>query len=383
MKPNFNHFIDRRISDSIKWNYYDEDVLPLWVADMDFFSPPAVLEALQKRIEHGIFGYSRSQESTKTAVQNWLTTRHNWNVQLDDILLIPCVVQSFNVAAAAFSQPGDSVLVQTPSYRPFFDVSSNSNLIQITNPLLCDSEGRYSLDTINFNSSLQPNTRTFMLCNPHNPSGRVFDKGELINMAEACINNNTVICSDEIHSDLVHPGHKHIPVASLSSEIAQSTITLISTTKSFNLAGLKSSAVIISNPRLRELFQNQLSGFVGSVNILGETALAAAYAHGEEWLSELLSYLDENRRFLINYINNELPGISIYPPEATYLGWLDCSGAELENPAEFFLTEARVGLNSGDWFGENYSDYVRLNFGCPRETLSHALERMKDALNAR
>jgi len=383
MNYNFDQILDRRASDSIKWNLFEEDVLPLWVADMDFLSPPEVLDALRKRIDHGVFGYSKTQENTKLAVQNWLSIRHGWEVQEDAILIIPGVVQAFNVAAAAFSQPGDSVLIQTPAYHPYFSVSSNAQLNQIDCPLVPDSNGYYSLDSSLFKNSLHPNTRTFMLCNPHNPTGRVFDELELLSMAQSCIENNTVICSDEIHSDIVHPGHKHIPIASISSEIANMSVTMVSTTKSFNLAGLKSSAVIISNPRLRELFSNQLSGFVGSVNILGEIALAAAYEHGSGWITELLNYLEGNRQYLLDFVANELPDINIYPPEGTYLGWLDCSEMDLDDPADFFLKQARVGLNSGEWFGENYSHHVRINFGCPRELLATALERIKLAVLSR
>ena len=383
MKPNFDLIINRRDTDSIKWNYYDENVLPLWVADMDFLSPPEVTKAIIERVDHGLFGYSKTQKNTKRAVQGWLSKRHGWDVEADAILLIPGVIQSFNVAASAFSNPGDSVLLQTPSYHPFFEIANNSKLIQVINPLVRGTDGKYSPDIPGLKRSIRPNTRTFMLCNPHNPTGRVFTENELRSMAEICLDNNTIICSDEIHSDLIHKTHKHIPIASLSPEIANSTITLISTTKTFNLAGLKSSAVIITNPRLRETFQKRLSGFVGSVNLLGETALAAAYTLGENWLSELLQYLDGNRQFLIDYVENELPGLTIYPPEGTYLGWLNCSGTGLDNPAEFFLEKARVGLNSGAWFGEEYADHVRINFGCPKVTLSSALDRIREALNNR
>jgi len=383
MKYNFDQVLDRRASDSIKWNFFEEDVLPLWVADMDFLSPPEVLDALKKRIDHGVFGYSKTQDKTKSAVQSWLSNRHGWKVQPDDILIIPGVVQAFNVAAAAYSQPGDSVLIQTPAYHPYFYVSSNSQLNQIDSPLVCESSGYYSLDSSLFKHSLHPDTRTFMLCNPHNPTGRVFNESELHSIAHSCIENNTIICSDEIHSDIVHPGYKHIPIASLSSEIAHMSVTMVSATKSFNLAGLKSSAVIIPDPRLRELFSNQLSGFVGSVNVLGETALTAAYGYGEDWLTELLNYLEGNRQLLLDFVNNELPGINLFPPEGTYLAWLDCSDLDLDDPADFFLKQARVGLNSGEWFGENYSHHARINFGCPREILTAALERIKSALLSR
>jgi len=383
MKFNFDQIVDRRNSDSIKWNLYEEDVLPLWVADMDFMSPPEVLDAIRKRVDHGLFGYSKSQETTKISIKNWLKNRHDWEVQTDDILLIPGVVQAFNVAAASYSLPGDSVLIQTPAYHPFFDVSTNSKLKQIGHSLECDPKGRYTLDRTNFKNALRPHTRTFMLCNPHNPSGRVFTKSELLAMAQCCLENNTIICSDEIHSDIIHPGNKHIPIASLSSEIAQNSVTLVSATKTFNLAGLKSSAVIIPNPRLRDLYSEHLSGFVGSVNILGETAMTAAYTPGSEWLSELLIYLADNRKFLIDFVANELPGINLYPPEGTYLAWFDCSDLDLGNTAEFFLKNARVALNAGEWFGDMYTNHVRLNFGCPRDTLINALERIMKALSSR
>jgi cystathionine beta-lyase len=380
MNYNFDQIRDRRNSDSIKWNFFDEDVLPLWVADMDFPSPPEVLSALKNRIDHGIFGYSKTQERTKKAVQNWLHNRHGWSIQTEEILLIPGVVQAFNVAAAAFSQPGDSIIIQTPAYHPFFDVSANAKLRQIISPLTTDSSGQYSLDKESFSKSIEPDTRIFILCNPHNPSGRVFTKDELLSIAEVCLENNVNICSDEIHSDIVHPGFQHIPIASLSPEIAQSSVTLVSTTKTFNLAGLKSSAAIIPNPRLRELFSNQLSGFVGSVGVLGEIGLAAAYECGSDWLTELLVYLEGNRRYVIDFVANELPGIKMFPPEGTYLAWLDCSELMMEDPAKFFLEEAKVGLNSGIWFGDEYSNHVRMNFGCPRETLTTGLDRIKTAL---
>lgn len=383
MKYNFDKIIDRRSSDSIKWNLFDADVLPLWVADMDFPSPPEVINALRNRIDHRLFGYTKTQESTRRSVQKWMLNRHGWKIETEDILMIPGVVQAFNVAAAAFSQPGDSVLIQTPAYHPFFDIRSNVNLKQSISPLLTDSNGCYRLDSPSFKNALLPGTRIFMLCNPHNPTGRVFSKSELLSIAQSCQQNNTIICSDEIHSDITYSGFKHTPIGSLSPEIAQNTVTLVSTTKTFNLAGLKSSAVIIPNPRLRELFSRQLSGFVGSVNILGETALSAAYDNGSEWLEQLLCYLENNRQFLLEFISSELPLVDIYPPEGTYLAWLNCSNLDLPNPGEFFLNKARVGLNSGEWFGVDYSGHVRLNFACPLEILAEALDRMKGAILSR
>ncbi|MCJ7734061.1 MAG: pyridoxal phosphate-dependent aminotransferase [Anaerolineales bacterium] len=383
MNLTFDQLSNRRNSDSEKWNYYDEDILPLWVADMDFLSPPEIKRALLERIEHGIFGYSKTQDASIEAVQNWLKQHHGWSVNPDEILLIPSVVQSFNLAAKAFTNPGDSVLLQTPAYHPFFDVSVNFKLDQIDNKLSQNKAGQYTIDREAFSAAVRPDTRIFLLCNPQNPTGRVFTREELLFMAQVCLENKIIICSDEIHSDLVYSDSTHIPIATLSEEIANYTVTMISATKTFNVAGLKSSAVIITNPHLRKLFLDHMRGLVGTVNILGEIALKAAYTHGSDWLTALLVYLEENRQVLFDFVQSELPGIRMALPESTYLGWLDCEEADLENPGEFFLSEARVALNPGNWFGEDYYHFVRINFGCPKETLLIGLDRMKKALATR
>ena len=380
MKTNFDILANRCDSDSIKWNLYDEDVLPLWVADTDFLSPSPVIKALKNRIEHGIFGYAKSQETTKEAVRNWLLARHNWEVTLEDIILVPGVVQGFNYVAKAFTNPGDSVLFHTPAYHPFFQVAGCSNLNQITTPLTHNADNTYKFSQDKFVSSISPRTRLFILCNPHNPTGRVFSKSELELMSQACLDHKIIICSDEIHSDLVFSGSKHIPIASLSKSIADITITLVSPSKTFNLAGLKSSIVIITNPSLREQFIQSMSGFAGSVNLLGETAMRAAYQFGEDWLDRLLRYLEFNRDFLFDYVTTQLPGIQVNKPEGTYLSWLDCSEIDLKDPAEFFLSQARVALNSGTWFGKDYVNFARINFGCPRERLFEGLERIRNSL---
>ena len=377
---NFDKIINRRLSDSLKWTRDDHDVLPLWVADMDFPVPAPVLHALEERISHGIFGYSKTQDTTKLAIQAWVKDRHGWSVSLDDILVIPGVVLGFNLAAAAYTNPGDNILVQTPAYHPFFEVAKNSRLNLDIQHLSRDPDGSYTINPDDFTKAVSPKTRIFMLCNPQNPTGRVFNKIELTLMADICARENIIICSDEIHSDIVYQGAKHIPIASLSEDIARRTITLISASKTFNLAGLKSAAVIISNPELREQFQVKMREFSSDVNILGEIAMSAAYSCGHDWLNELLQYLETNRNFLAEYVSNELPGVSLHLPQGTYLGWLDCSGTGLENPAEYFLSNARVSLNSGDWFGDEYHQYARINFGCPREILSAALDRLKNSL---
>jgi len=380
MKSPFDNYLNRRISDCVKWNYYDEDILPLWVADMDFLSPPEIGQALVERIEHGIFGYSKISDATKEAVQNWMEQRHGWSVKTEEILLIPSVIQAFNLSAKVFTNPGDSVLLQTPAYHPFFNVAPNFNLVQMDNKLSQNKAGNFALDKTSFSASVQPETRIFLLCNPQNPTGHVFSKEELLFMAEVCLENNIIICSDEIHNDLIFSNSTHIPIATLSEEIANLTVTMVSASKTFNVAGLKSSAVIIQNPHLRQLFSDQMNGMVGSVNILGEVAMRTAYTYGVDWLVELLDYLAENRQILFDFVQAELAGIQMALPDGTYLGWLDCKDADLRDPGNFFLTEAGVALNPGDWFGADYKQFVRINFGCPRETLLTGLERMKKSL---
>ena len=380
MTTNFEQSINRRSSDSVKWNRYDQDVLPLWVADMDFLSPPAVIDALRDRLNHGLFGYSYPQDSTKETVSKWLERRHGWVVSPDEILLFPGVVPAFNVATRAFTNPGDSVLIQTPAYHPFFDLAANSNVKISNQSLRADRNGKYEIDFGDFREHILPHTRIFMLCNPQNPTGRVFLEEELTCLAEACLECNVIICSDEIHCDLVYQPNRHTPIASLSEEIAQSTITLISPSKTFNLAGLKSSVVIIKNPLLREAFIANARGYTGSVNILGEVALNAAYSQCDIWLEDLLNYLEVNRQTLYMFVKDELPGVSMSHPEGTYLGWLDFTNTDIDCPSAFLLEKARVALNSGDWFGDDYAKFARINFGCQSSILGTALDRIKSAM---
>jgi cystathionine beta-lyase len=253
--------------------------------------------------------------------------------------------------------------------------------MQIAAPLPCE-DGYFSITEGQILSTLDANTRLLLLCNPQNPTGRVFSRNELTILAKICLSKNIIICSDEIHSDLVFSNHKHIPIASLSKEISSITITLISASKTFNIAGLKSSAAIITNPILRERFHEAAYASLGGVNLLGETAFRAAYLKGDDWLNSLLIYLETNRDLLMDFVTSELDGISLTKPEGTYLAWLDCRDTGIDNPAEYFLKNGRVGLNSGDWFGKDYTQFVRLNFGCPKITLLQALERMKNALNS-
>ncbi len=383
MHTDFDTIPERRMTESIKWNMYAQDVLPMWVADMDFVSPQAVIEALQKRVAHGIFGYPQEMPQLRQVVQEHLVRHHHWEVGPDEILIIPGVVTGFNLACHALAEPGAGVLVQTPVYFPFLSAPGNAGMICQGMELTRSADGSYEVDWEAFEAAITEDTRLFILCNPHNPVGKVFRQDELERMAEICLKRGVVICSDEIHCDLVFAGHQHISIAVLDPEIAQNSITLIAPSKTFNLAGLECSVAIIPNPDLREKFLNARQGLTGWPNLFGQVAAEAAYRGGQEWLKELLDYLDANRKFLYESVEKELPGVSMALPEGTYLAWLDCRKIGFtENPAAFFLEKARVALNDGAMFGKGGEGFVRLNFGCPRSMLKQAIERMKAALQA-
>jgi len=377
----FDQLIDRRASDCLKWHAYDADVLPLWVADMDFRAPEPVIQALQRRVAHGVFGYCLAPPELREVIVERLARLYGWPVSTEDLVFTPGVVPGFNLAARAVTSPGDGMLVQTPVYPPILHAPANCGLTGNEMELTPRPDDQYEIDFDLFAATITERTRVFLLCNPHNPVGRVFRRDELERMAELCLRHDIVICSDEIHCDLLFPGSQHIPIASLAPEIAARTITLMAPSKTFNVAGLDCSVAIIQNPELRQKFHAARSDLVGWPNILGYTAALAAYRDGQPWLDEVLSYLEANRDFLLHYVAAHLPGISMARPEATYLAWLDCRQASLPgNPHEFFLKQARVALNDGATFGRGGEGFVRLNFACPRATLVEALERLKTAL---
>ncbi|HOW91899.1 MAG TPA: PatB family C-S lyase [Anaerolineaceae bacterium] len=372
---------ERRNSDSIKWGLYEEDVLPLWVADMDFTSPPAVIEALQQRAAHGVFGYARESTELKELIAARMENLYGWKIKLEDILLLPGVVAAFNVVCQAVAQPGESILIQPPVYPPFFSAPGYAGARAVFNNINLNTAGEYAIDLEDFEAVIEKDTRAFLLCNPHNPLGRVFTKTELIGMAQICLKHGLVICSDEIHSDLVFEGYQHIPIASLDKEVEARTVTLLAPSKTYNIAGLECSALICTNPDLRVRIQKARRGLLGWVNLMGMTAGLAAYKHGDEWLKQVLYLLQGNRDYLIQYLAEKIPGIHMIRPEATYLAWLDCRELNLpQSPAQFLLEKARVALNNGEDFGEPGKGYVRLNFGCSRETLTEALDRIKQAV---
>ena len=382
MAYNFDQIIDRRGSDSVKWGYYDEDVLPLWVADMDFASPEPVIRALCERADHGVFGYGMAPPELTEVIVDRLQRLYGWQVSPEALVFVPGVVIGFNLACRAVASPGEGVLVQTPVYFPILYAPGNAGLTCDEMELTRRADGHYTIDFDAFEAAITDRTRIFILCNPHNPVGRVFRGDELEQMAGICLRHNIVICSDEIHCDLLFSGSRHLPIASLDAEIAKHTITLIAPSKTFNIPGLKCSVAIVQNVELREKLQAARAGLVSRmINVMGYTAALAAYRDGQPWLGEVLRYLEANRDFVLEYVEAHLPGITMGKPEGTYLAWLDCRQSDIPaNPHEFFLQEARVALNNGAIFGQGGEGFVRLNFGCPRSTLAEALDRMKGAL---
>lgn len=382
---------NRRSSDCVKWRAYASDVLPLWVADMDFVSPEPVVRALRQRVEQGIFGYPCNVDESPSELAEFrqvivdrMAHRYGWHIQAEDIVFLPGVVTGVNLACHALATPQEGVLVQTPVYPPIRNAAKTTGIQRQEMELSRSPDGSYAIDWQAFEASLTPHIRLFILCNPHNPVGKVFRRDELEHMAEICLQHGVTICSDEIHCDLVYPGYPHIPIASISPEIAQITVTLISPSKTYNIAGLQCSLAIIQNQELRERYLHGKKGLVPWVNLMGIVAGQAAYQEGQEWLDQVLVYLQANRDYLYDYVKNELPGVEMGSPEGTYLAWLDCRQAEIEgSPYQFFLEKARLALNDGEKFGRSSDGFVRLNFACPRSILAEALERMKMALTSR
>ncbi len=383
MREYFDQVPERKNTDCVKWKAYGDDVLPLWVADMDFRAPEPVLRALHERVEHGIFGYPCDPDELRQVILARLEERYQWRVQPEAIVFLPGVVTGFNLACHAFGQPGGGLLVQPPVYHPILNAHEHVDMVRQESQLCQDENGSYYIDWDSFEQAIDGRTRMFILCNPHNPVGRVFCEDELQRMAEICLRRNVLICSDEIHGDLIYEGHRHIPIASLAPEIEQQSITLMAPSKTFNLPGLQCAFAVIPNKELRTRYVNAKKGLVSWVNVMGLAAAKAAYESGGEWLKGLLAYLQENRDYLAEYVQANLPGVRMVKPEGTYLAWLDCRQTAEEvsqDPYNFYLKQGRVALNDGKIFGAGGEWFVRLNFGCPRSTLEEALIRMSTAL---
>ena len=392
MAYNFDSIINRRGTNSLKWQKYPSDVLPLWVADMDFMAPEPILAELRARVEHGIFGYEMASKQLLETVAARMEKLYGWQVSPDWVVPTPGIVTGFNLAAQTVCEPGQGIMIQPPVYPPFYDVHQNIGLVLQEAALAMEVEGstlRYAVDFAVFERAAKfADTKTgmFLLCNPHNPTGQVYSHDDLSRMAEICLKHNLVICSDEIHSELLLGGKKHLPIAALDPEVAARTITLIAPSKTFNVPGLFCGFAIIPDLVLMARFKKVVERSTAHVTSLGLAAARVAFSGAcDEWLAALLIYLTGNRDFLVEVVRRELDGVRTTVPDATYLAWLDCNdlvkaGKVVGKPSEFFLKEARVALNDGAYFGPGGENFVRLNFGCPRAILVEALGKIKTAL---
>jgi cystathionine beta-lyase len=384
MSFDFDTVHPRLGTDSQKWQKYEgKDILPLWVADMDFRSSPAIIDALHRRVDHGIFGYARPTKSEVSAVVDALARRYGWTIDPSWLVWLPGLVCGLNVTAQAFAQPGDQVLCNTPVYPPFMTAPRNSGRESVAVPLALDSAARrWEIDWDAMERAVTPRTKLFLLCNPHNPVARVFRREELQRIGEFCLRHNLILCSDEIHCDLILDDIPHIPTGLLGGEIANRTVTLMAPSKTYNVPGLGTSFAIIPNPQLRATFARATAGIVAEVTTLGFAACEAAYRDSEDWRQGLLAYLRGNRDHLLDFTAHELPGMKIEAPiEATYLAWFNIEALNLADPVAHFEKHG-VGLSDGAFFGTPRGKNIRLNFGCPRATLDEALRRMKLAVQS-
>lgn len=397
MPQHFEKNLQRRASDSLKWNLYDDPVTPLWIAEADVKPPQAVIDALAERVAHGVFGYTAALGHLSAPGGTWeypevafvicarLKRLYDWDVTPEDLVYLPGVVPGFNVACKIAGVSGDSVLMHAPCYGPItkgpINQGRKTQYATLRRELTADGYAFYAHDHDAFTAAMTADTRLFLLCNPHNPTGRAFRRAELQAMADACIANDTLICSDEIHAELVLGDTVHIPIATLSPEVAQRTITLVSPSKAFNIPGLGFAVAVIQNPRLRAQFMQAMQGLVASPQIFGYVGALAAYQHGDEWLNAARAFYTGSRELVSSVLRTHAPQLILNRPEATFLHWIDCRPAQLPtNPKDFFLQQSSVALADGSGFGPAGDGYIRLTFATQRAILEPALYRMIDAL---
>lgn len=391
MKYNFDEIIDRKGTNSAKWSkelleqrFGDGELLPLWIADMDFKCPKPVVDALVERAKHGIYGYSERTSPYYQSIINWNKRGNNWGIKKEWILFTPGIVSALNLLVQTFSFPGDKVIIQNPVYYPFIAaILNNGRHIQYNS--LKHENGRYTMDYKDLEEKAKdPRVKLLILCSPHNPVGRVWTKEELTKLGRICIKNNIIVISDEIHSDLILKGYRHTPFASISEEFAQHSVTCTSPSKTFNLAGLQTSNIIIPNERLRVYFSQILqSNHVKSPNVFGIVALRTAYNKGEEWLEQVLEYLNKNACFIEKFVEEKMPEVKYTKPEGTYLAWLDFAAiGKDEKELEIIIQKkAKVALDEGYIFGKGGERFERINFACPQSILEKALDRIEKAIH--
>ncbi len=391
MQYDFDEMINRKNTCSIKYDFKMErgkpdSVIPLWIADMDFRTPPAVVQALVKKSRHGIFGYTESKDAYAEAVSGWFKRRFDWQPEKEWLIKTPGIVHAVATSIRAFTQPGEAVLVQQPVYAPLFNLV-NLNKRQLVNSPLVYEEGHYRIDFADFEAKIKAHkVRMFLMCSPHNPVGRVWTRAELEQLIEICLRNDVIVVSDEIHADFVYSGHRHFMSASLDDRYLENVITCTAPSKTFNLAGLQISNIFIPNATLRRSFISAMNcGGYNQPNTMGLTACEAAYNHGEEWLDQLLIYLQGNLDFVREYLQHNLPQVRLVEPGGTYLLWLDFGDLFVDGIAreKFLLNEAGLWLSSGSGFGPEGSNFERLNIACPRALLAQAMHQLQTAFELR
>lgn len=386
-RHDFDEIIQRRGTDSKKYNTYPSDVIPMWVADTDFKAPQPVIDALKERAEHGLFGYSTSTLDTSfgEAAKKWMNKRFGLSIEEEWVTFTPSVVPALVVAIQAFSNVGDKIVIQSPAYHPFHSIIPNNGRVKVENELIYNG-AQYKINFDELEQQLKdPRTKLFILCNPHNPVGRVFTQEELNTMVDLCEKYDVLIISDEIHSDIVYEGHRHIPIFKVSDKVKDFAMICINPSKTFNLPGLRTAATIIPNKRLREQFiiQQTNNRMSGETNF-GTLAFKVAYNECDYYADQLVEYLSGNLALIRDYFAEKIPNIKLIQPEATYLAWLDCRELNMsqEELNSFFLEKAKVALNDGLSFGTSGLGFMRMNFGCPRSTVQEALERIERAVQA-
>ena len=396
MKYDFNQICDRKNTNCFKWDFIQSifgnyDVIPMWVADMDFPVATPIVEALKRRVEHEFYGYTKASTDVIQSVVDRMWDKYAWKIKSEWIVFTPGVVPALNIAVRMLTHPGDEIILQEPVYYPFFPAVTSSGC-QIVNNQLKLINGRYEMDYEDLEHQFHarigmlpvPNRiKAIMLCNPHNPVGRLWSKEELTKLGDIAIKHGVVVISDEIHCELLFKDHQHTPFASISEEFEQNSIVCMSPSKTFNLAGLEVSSIIIPNKKLRHLFINTRTGILPEPNLFGYTALEAAYRFGDEWLDQLLDYLQGNLDFLLKYFANRIPKIKVIKPQGTYLIWLDCRDLGMDDMTlrNFMRDKAKVGFDDGFLFGSGGSGFQRMNIACPRPILEEALIRIETMVN--
>lgn len=382
MKYDFDQVISRRGTDSYKWDSAGSpDVLPMWVADMDFRTAPAIVDALRRRVEHGIFGYTRVPDSYYEAVTGWFARRHGWTIDRGWMLYTSGVVPAISAVIKALTRPGDKVLVQTPVYNCFFSSIRNNGCGMVASPLV-PVDNTYVMDYDDLEQKLSdPQVKVMLLCNPHNPVGRVWKREELVRLGDMCIRHGVTVVSDEIHCELVFPGHRYTPFASISEKFLQHSVTCLSPSKAFNIAGLQIANIVCIDAALRAKIDRAINdNEVCDVNPFGVIATQAAYNEGEEWLDQLIGYLHANYLYMQDFCSENLPQFPLTVLEGTYLVWMDCRTLDLpsEELERRLVAEAGLWLNAGTMYGAEGEGFMRWNIACPRTTLAEGLKRFLD-----